>query len=115
MAFWAEFGGISIPKIYVLDESREDIADTGRTAGGKERRDAISTPRAWQVETRPIPAATVAALETHLDAIGWGYDAWQTSDMPAPVQARIDAASWSKSRVLGLPGYWALSFRVIEQ
>ena len=113
----AKFDGFEI-RVRSITESYEDIAETGRTAGGKERRDAIAAKRAWEVETPPMPLSKVTPLEDHLRAIVWGYGDWwyrDFGDESNTVRARIDAASWTKTRVQGVPGYVQVSFRVIEQ
>ena len=111
---WATFDGYEI-KVRSITETGEDIADKGRTAGGKERRDAVAAKRAWEVETPPVPLSELAPLETHLWAIQWGYGDWWHAHLPEPVRARIDFASWSKAVVQGVPDYVQVSFRVIEQ
>src|SRR5690606_10708182 len=114
---YARFGPYDI-RVRSIIESGEEIADTGRTAGGKERRDYVADKRRWEVETPPIPLSQVAPLELHLRSIGWGYDDWWCRDLGAPtntVKARIDRASWTKASVDGLRGYKALAFTVIEQ
>jgi len=111
---FATFDGYEI-KVRSITETGEDIADMGRTAGGKERRDTVVVKRAWEVETPPMPLSELAPLESHLWAIQWGYGDWWYQYLPAPVRARIDFASWSKAFVLGVSDYVQVSFRVIEQ
>jgi len=114
---YARFGPIDI-RVRRISRGGGEVADTGRTAGGRERRDFVGDWREWEVETPPIPTSEVYALETYLRAIGWSYDDWWCRDLGPPgttVKARIDRSSWSAASVDGLPGYWVLSFRVIEQ
>ena len=111
---WATFDGYEI-KVRSIRGTREDISDTGRTAGAKERRDSVTVKRAWEVDTPPVPVSEITNLETHLDAIGWGYGDWWHAHLPAPMRARIDATSWTKITVEGVPDYVQVSFRVIEQ
>lgn len=114
---YAEFGPFKI-RVRRIIESGEEIAETGVTAGGKERRDFVRDRRAWEVETPPMPLSWVQAFVAYLRSIGWGYDNWWCRDLGPPgntVRARIDRASWSATSIDDLPGYRIVSFRVIEQ
>ena len=114
---YARFGPIDI-RVRSITESGEEIADTGRTAGGKERRDYVADKRAWEVTTPPMPLSWVQNFLGYLRTIGWGYDDWWCRDLGPPantVRARIDRASWSATSIDDLPGYRIVSFRVIEQ
>lgn len=96
----------------------DDIADTQRTAGAKERRDYVADKEAWEVETPPVPLSWVTQFRNYLRAIGWGYDNWWCRDLGPPentVRARIDRSSWSAASIDELPGYRRVTFRVIEQ
>ena len=65
-----------------------------------------------------MPLSKVMLLENHLRTIVWGYGDWwyrDFGDESNTVRARIDAASWTKTRVQGVRDYVQVSFRVIEQ
>jgi len=114
----ASFGGYDIPGITSLEESLIDIAQTRRTVGGPERRDAVDQKRTWAVRVKFIDASIVTAIETHLRTILWSYDNWWIEDFgstASTVVARIDASSWTKGRILGRPDLRSLSFTVIER
>lgn len=115
---WMTFDGLEI-KVHDLREIGIDVADNDRTAGGKERRDAVATPRGWEVVT-PYQhwGNEIAPLENHLRAIMWGYgDFWMAPFGPPTntIRARIDYESWIKSWLKGAPDNVQLTFRVIEQ
>lgn len=114
---YARFGPYDI-RVRSITEGGEEIADTGRTAGGKERRDYVADKTVWEVETPPMRLVDVTAFRNYLRAIGWGYDDWWCRDLGPPgntVRARIDRSSWSAASIDELPGYRRLTFRVIEQ
>lgn len=114
----ASFGGYDIPGITSLEESLIDIAQTRRTVGGPERRDAVDQKWTWAVRVKFIDASIVTAIETHLRTILWGYDDWwidEFGDTTNTVIARIDAGSWTKGRILGRSDLRSLSFQVIER
>lgn len=114
---YAKFGSFDI-RVRRINESGEEIADTGRTAGGKERRDFVTDKTVWEVETPPMRLVDVMAFRNYLRAIGWGYDDWWCRDLGpsgSTVRARIDRSSWNAVSIDDLPGYRIVSFRVIEQ
>lgn len=115
---WMTFDGFEI-KVQDLQEVGIDVADVGRTARGKERRDAVAAPRAWEVTTPPMHwASEIAPLEMHLRAILWGYgDFWMAPFGPQTntIRARIEYDSWTKAWLKTVPDFVSLTFRVIEQ
>ncbi len=112
----AKIDTIDIPGVYTQRVSREEVADEGRTAGGKLRRDVVvAGKRIWRLETRVITTAQRNALVNHLESIMWGFVDFWLDEFGAEsntVRAKVEI---EEDRPTQLPNLRTLTLTITEQ
>ena len=65
-------GAVELPNVRAQQISWEVIADEGRTAGGRFRRDIVAIKRAWRLELSYLTRAQYDAIINYLNSVMFG-------------------------------------------
>lgn len=111
----AQFDGVDIPLVKVIQLDREMLGQRRRTAGGKMRQDILLTKRRWSLTTRPMEKDDRDALISHLEGKDFQAGNFHLDEFGAGVTIPAYMRVVREIRALEAPDRRSLELLVIEK